>query len=75
MREANAEREKALSPAARVSLSTHALCPSSKIAAILQAAKKRSGGKIVRKNKRWSNEKGIKLVLLVTETFERGASL
>ena len=40
MREANAEREKALSPAARVSLSTHALCPPSKIAAILQAASK-----------------------------------
>ena len=27
LREASAEREKARSPAARVSLSTHALCP------------------------------------------------
>ena len=39
MREASADREKALSPAARVSLSTHALCQK-KIAAILQAANK-----------------------------------
>ena len=38
MREASAARKKALSPAARVSLSTHALCQ--KIAAILQAANK-----------------------------------
>jgi len=36
MREARAEREKALSPVARFSRSTHALCQ--KIAAILQAA-------------------------------------
>ena len=39
MREASADREKALSPAARVSLSTHALCQK-KIAALPKAANK-----------------------------------
>ena len=73
MREASAQHEKALSPAAPISLSTHALCQ--KNSGYSAGCKWRSGGKIGWKNKRWSDEKGVKLVLLVTETFEKRASL